>query len=314
VKSLGVWIGNDKKEEEDMVTRMLNEKIDDAILRWKPKAAPLSLRGRVIAANKFIAPRLWHILQCHSPSKVVVQRLQSKLVQFVWGEERHWVKGNIIIAPVHEGGLGLVAIHEKILAFRMSFIQRLLQDPFTLPWKVVAAERLRTYKGLDVSFSLFLQKVSYRKCPHTDEFYNSIMCSWALFSPEIDQLARQRNKRPFPTGWPPPSPLPQCSYKSVKRTSVVSLPICKKDIYSEAIYLRHGKNWRLKGAYCGENIEWASFREKPNMGAEADIAWRLAHGRLADMIFLHKAGLRQDTVSLVPRRHRRCMAHDFSRF
>lgn len=292
-KFLGVWIGNDLIHETQIISQQLQDKLEHALTTWLPRAAPLSLRGRVLILNQFIAPKLWHILQCHSPPQQIVKRLQSCLVNFIWSSGKHWVKGNVLTAPVNQGGLGLIDIEDKIISFRFLYIQRLIFGPSDAPWRLLAAETLKRYRNLGQVFRLFSDKTDYRRCQYTDDFYNSLIKAWTSLQPCIDQPDPSLDTRPFPTGWPPPSPLPTFYIHSTRMKTNVKLPVNKRRIYKEIRHMQNGRSWPMKGEYCDEAMLWMSLRCAPSYGKDIDIAWRLAHGRWADAKFLHATRVRQ---------------------
>jgi hypothetical protein len=74
-KYLGVWIDNASTAEQEKLQAMLLDKVTKALDAWKPSLTSMSLRGRVLAVNQFVAPKIWQLLQVQTPSPRVIKRL-----------------------------------------------------------------------------------------------------------------------------------------------------------------------------------------------------------------------------------------------
>ncbi|KAG8234235.1 hypothetical protein J437_LFUL007741 [Ladona fulva] len=99
-KFLGVWVQNNTEVEKHLMDTELERRLRQGILSWKPRSGPMSIRGRVLIVNQFIAPEVWHLLQVYTPRANIVRRLQSLLVDFVWSFRKHWVSSTILSAPI----------------------------------------------------------------------------------------------------------------------------------------------------------------------------------------------------------------------
>jgi hypothetical protein len=233
----------------------------------------LSLRGKVRVANQFVAPKLWHLLHHFQPRSACVRSIQSALVNFVWGTGKHWVEASTVCAPVREGGLGLVDVADKIQAFRFLFIQRYLEAPSSTPWKAIA--------------STFLSG-SLRR----NDFYASVKRSWEAMSVQVTGAEGSRAT----AEWPPSDSSGPHVFVSRARRKLRTIPVPKREVYGEMIYMGKGNSWPMIGYQVDEAIRWHAVWSNPAFGRDCDAAWRLAHGRWADAPFLRRAGLREHDV------------------
>jgi exonuclease III len=281
LKVLGVVLHNNNDEGDTMNNEALAKKLEDTIVKWKPRIGSMSYRGRVLAINQFIAPKMWHILQVYTPPRPILRKLQAQLVNFVWNGGKHWVSAKVLCAPIESGGLALVDVENKILSFRFRVAQRFLSSD-SHPWKDLAKARL----GESISWQSH-KELLMRRGKNTmglDAFYTSVIQAWHLLDPRPNGDARD-GRQQTNLGF-------QVDMKSIRKSIV--LPINKRMIYPECLLRSKGTSWPLSGKYSEEKIQWLSFREKITFGKDADVSWRLAHGALADAVFLKKTKVRDN--------------------
>ncbi len=130
------------------------EKVKGRLVKWKYLLPKMSYKGRVLIINNLIASALWASANLCGPSRDLLPRLQSILIDFFW-DKMHWVPKSVLYLPKEEGGHGLNACAERIAAFRIQFIQRLLNGPLDSSWKFAACVILQGFGGLDFERSLF---------------------------------------------------------------------------------------------------------------------------------------------------------------
>lgn len=67
------------------------------------------------------------------------------------------------------------------------------------------------------------------------------------------------------------------------------------------IFLSENYNIRenLVGKWNDDEEHWESFFRKPILGRLHNISWRFAKDRLADVVFLHRAGLSNNTIKFM---------------
>jgi hypothetical protein len=225
-RCLGIWLDVDRRSEDAIIEREMFSRISQAISRWKLRVGPMSLRGRVLACNQFIAPKIWHLLQSYTPEDATVRKLQAMLVDFIWHQRKHWISASTLMAPVKEGGLGLVDLSAKILGFRFQLAQRILFSKRAAPWRMLSLDRIAAEWILDDTYHMFVNPETITTGYVRDRFHRSIMEAWKAFAiiPMMPPNAR-RAERPFPTGWPPPNVLPTFNFCSRRTESIVPLPL-----------------------------------------------------------------------------------------
>lgn len=102
------------------------------------------------------------------------------MVNFFW-DRLHWVSQNVLFLPKEEGGQGLMHLHSRIAAFRLQFVQRLLDGPSDCNWRAVSCLILWSFAGLGLDKALFLMdplKLDTSKLPI---FYRNTFKVWSLF-------------------------------------------------------------------------------------------------------------------------------------
>ena len=292
-KCLGAWIDVNPERQKEILDTEIRERITKAIRRWTPIAGPMSLRGRVLVCNQFIAPTIWHILHSYSPSENTIRRLQAMLVNFVWSDRKHWVTKEIVSTPLKEGGLGLVDISSKLIAFRYLTAQRIALGTVSSMRRALALECIAREWEVNDPYTLFTQTeriIPSRRIPN-DRLYHSVMMAWKIYQVTLNQHPQLRiPERPAPTGWPPPSPPPTFKYHSRRQDTSIVLPLAKSIVYKECLYIQYSHLWPLKGKHTDDEILWLALRRWPTLGVDADIAWRLCHGAWADGVFLSRVG------------------------
>ena len=65
--------------------------------------------------------------------KTVIHKIKKILFPFVWGKKREWMARTSVIQPLHQGGLGVVDISQKVLSLRAVWLRRFFCHPHH-PW------------------------------------------------------------------------------------------------------------------------------------------------------------------------------------
>lgn len=189
-KFLGIILGNNPM----ITTRNLDKlttTVTDGINRWRHRASAMSLRGRVLIVNQFIAPRLWYILQIIPPPPALVTRLQGQLANFVWAGRRHWTRLRDLCAPIHLGGLGLIHIQSKLALFRILFAHRFINALENHPCHDMTRYFLRKFRGLGLGWQVFFcPRISGPDTRQTTDFLQTVLRAWASLNPRPSSLAK----------------------------------------------------------------------------------------------------------------------------
>lgn len=176
-KYLGVFLGDESFIQKNFEGTI--DKIKGRLNRWNYLVKKLSYRGRVLIINNLVASSLWHRLACIDPPALFLSKVQSILVDFFW-DGLHWVKQGVLFLPKDEGGQGLIHLQSRTAAFRLQFIQRLLDGAVDSCWKEVACAILRTFGGLGLDKTLFWMNSTLMDLRKLPVFYRNSFKVWNI--------------------------------------------------------------------------------------------------------------------------------------
>ena len=72
VKTLGVYVGNNRKEAKIIGFEEIKEKIKDKLKFWSSKG--ISLKGRIRVINTWVLSKLWYVGEVQDiPTKIVTE-------------------------------------------------------------------------------------------------------------------------------------------------------------------------------------------------------------------------------------------------
>lgn len=173
---LGVRLGNTHNFLKQNWSTCKN-KLSDTLSKWKRLSSTLSYKGKILIANQLAASKLYHLLAVLSPPENVLNELQELLVDFVWSGKRHYVKKQILYQPPDKGGLGLVCLQARMLTYRMSTIQRLLN---LCPHPAYGMHKhfLHQYKKLNFDLQLFQTDLDPKFFFSIPPFYSDLLRAW----------------------------------------------------------------------------------------------------------------------------------------
>ncbi len=79
----------------------------------------------VLVVNNLVASSLWHRLACADPPVLLLDQMQAILVDFFW-DNLHWLQQSVLYLPKDKRGQELIHLQTRSAAFRLQFLQRLL--------------------------------------------------------------------------------------------------------------------------------------------------------------------------------------------
>lgn len=178
-KYLGVMLGNvPAVTSQGFVKLQVNT--TQILDRWRHRASAMSLRGRVLIINQFVAPRLWYTFQIIPPPAALLSRLQGQLANFVWAGRRHWTRLSELCTPVHLGGLGLIHLASKVNMFRVLFALRFISRLEDHPGHVMTRHFLQSFRGLGLDWQVFfLPRINSHGINQMSVFMQSVLKAWA---------------------------------------------------------------------------------------------------------------------------------------
>ena len=124
-----VWPANWQELETKVVARLG---------RWSGLLGVLSFRGRVLVINQLVASMLWYRLATLVPPSIFVTAIQKKLVDFFWGNRKHWISAAVLSLPLEEGGQSLVCVRTQVAALRLRTLRRYMYVENPPRWHALA--------------------------------------------------------------------------------------------------------------------------------------------------------------------------------
>jgi hypothetical protein len=130
---LGVFIGKNQSQCNELNWRGKINKIKALLNMWLQRK--LTIQGRVNVISSLFMSRLWYTLFVTSMPDWAITEIKNICVNFIWNNGAHLVKYNTIICEKSKGGLQLPDIKSKLIAFRLKFLARFLNEEYHVLWK-----------------------------------------------------------------------------------------------------------------------------------------------------------------------------------
>lgn len=128
--------------------------------------------------NNLAASMLWHCFTVVEPPDTLVEAIQKKMVDFLWGGF-HWTRTAVMYLPLVEGGggQGPFDLSSHIITCRLQTVQRFLYHQ-SQPWTEVASVLLRQVENVNYDKHLFLLNLIGLNTSNTSVFYQSVLRVW----------------------------------------------------------------------------------------------------------------------------------------
>ena len=123
IKCLGVYIGHNKNECENLNWKPKIEDMQKLFESWKKRK--LTLFGKVQIINTLAISKFVYNFTILDVPKWAIDSLKKDTYNFLW--KRDFIKRTTIIGKVKDGGLGLTDIDTKIASLKASWVTRLLK-------------------------------------------------------------------------------------------------------------------------------------------------------------------------------------------
>ena len=270
---LGCRIGN----EEFVDWGGLISKFENQITLWRQRQ--LSFRGRALVANVLCLSLFWYQATVFDMPKTVIFKINKILFPFVWGKKREWMARTSVIQPLHQGGLGVVDISQKVLSLRAVWLRRFFLHPHH-PWATFFSQHVAS-SFADQSVAQVLSRTHIpaylnKKLP---PFYRGILTAW-------NQLkGTQANG-----SWVIPrlhgDPIPV-----VDLTARVSYTMLTTATRTEHRCIAKFRDWNIPVTW---NQAWGHLRIWRFIRSVQDTAWLTFHGILPTADRLVRFGMNVD--------------------
>lgn len=372
IKVLGITFSHDIQNDTEFAFKNLITKLSSCFQKWKNCAPELSLLGKRMVVNQFIAPKLWYPMQVLPFNEDQVNFLQRMIVEYMWNG-KHWTSQKDLCIPQNQGGLGLVHLPSKVQLFRCWLGYRLLGSSGDATWAVVMKELLIKSNPYRASWQCLFLENKHTSVQNYPGFLRSLLRTWDIMDLRITDFPKtiqevksipSTSSRLLPKTTKPPlfstrwvhlgfktmsdffcgnswlsteelaAQLQQvsssirndlichfytiqnyftqyCTYEDTGNQSIAEEKIHKVFLHDQDDRIEVKDNNKKKiqtyltctffdqkeplNGHWEEQVNWKAYFVKPNLGHDSIVAWRLAKDRLADPVFLHRAGLRDSS-------------------
>ena len=125
VKHLGIYVGKDKRKNENMNWDNKLIKIQSILNMWKMRN--LTLYGKIVVLKALVVSQIVYAASAiHVPDNLV-RKLEKMMYTFLWGSKREKIKRTVCINSPEEGGLGMIDLRSKLLSLKLSWIPKYLK-------------------------------------------------------------------------------------------------------------------------------------------------------------------------------------------
>lgn len=120
MKILGIWFGNGISivEQANWLPRL--SKLENNLNLWKSRS--LSLVGKSLIINVLGASKFWFLAKILKVPHWVETRFKKLVYHFLWGSKIEPVSRQTLLAPIKEGGLGIIDFSSKSKTLKVSLV------------------------------------------------------------------------------------------------------------------------------------------------------------------------------------------------
>ena len=125
VKYLGIYVGKDKRKQEQLNWENKFIKIQSILNMWKSRN--LTLYGKIVVIKSLLISQIVYPASVIHVPESLVRKLEKMIYTFLWGSKREKIKRTVCINSPEEGGLGMIDLKSKIHSLKLSFISKYLK-------------------------------------------------------------------------------------------------------------------------------------------------------------------------------------------
>ena len=127
VNMLGYWIAYSERQMNELNYDPIMSKANSILSLWHHRG--LSLFGKILVINSLVISLYNYVMY---PSKEfphsIVTETKKLFTQFIWSGKSPKIDWATLTAPKQQGGAGLVNIYKKFLAFKLSWVSKVLTN------------------------------------------------------------------------------------------------------------------------------------------------------------------------------------------
>lgn len=188
---LGIWVGKNKTLCEKLNWEGKVQSITKLLNFWKMRH--LTLHGRVSVISALLMSKLWYTLMVvNIPEKYCIL-IKKKCLEFLWNNKPPLVAYEVIINKVVDGGLNFPDIMQKMYAFRLKYLSRLLDENYCAIWKQTCLYFFSKFENMNLGIEILFCDLRNRKIDALPEFYQSLILSWQSICENVDIEVNSEN-------------------------------------------------------------------------------------------------------------------------
>ena len=191
MKILGIFVTYDEKE---LINKNFNDKIQaikDNIAVWKSRN--LSFIGKNLIIKSLLLSKFTYAASLLTVPKEVIKQVDYLTQQFVWNGKRAKIRKNILMNSYENGGQNFPDFGTMVLALKLKWIKRYVDNLVNHPWKLFADSLFNRYGGLNL-----ILYCNYDICKLPDlklpTFYIDILQLWSKIKSEQKEELVWNNK------------------------------------------------------------------------------------------------------------------------
>ena len=140
-KALGVWYTYNQEELLKLNIDERIKKLSTILNIWRSRH--LSLKGKITIIKTLAIPQIQFLFNMIYIPENVIKKIDTIIYDFLWNSKPPKIKKSTIIAPINEGGLGMVDTNSIHQSAKIGWIKRLF-DPTKGKWKTLMLQMLNT--------------------------------------------------------------------------------------------------------------------------------------------------------------------------
>ena len=175
IQLLGIWIGKDKKLCETLNWEDKINKITKILAFWKSRY--LTIHGKISVISSLLMSKLWYTLMVVDIPDRYCQIIRKKCLEFLWNNKPPLVSYNMIINKTYKGGLNFPDIYQKMFAFRLKFLARLLDEEYLSLWKSTCLYFFSKIESMNLGIEILFCDIPDKNLQGIPEFYKTMLKS-----------------------------------------------------------------------------------------------------------------------------------------
>ena len=184
VQLLGIWIGKNKLLCETLNWEEKVSKISKILSFWKNRN--LTLHGKVSVITSLLMSKLWYTLMVVDIPDKYCQIIKNKCLEFLWNGKPPLVSYKIIVKKTQEGGLNFPDISQKMFAFRLKFLARLLDRNYVALWKSTCLYFMSKIENMKLGLEILFCDIPHKNMKNIPDFYKTMLKAWNMIRENVE--------------------------------------------------------------------------------------------------------------------------------